>query len=115
MNDMKLPPPAPKGKSQPPSFDLTKRQEIVETRAFGKVTVNDVGADAFERIAVDAKNDSDLMLRMLLVAAAVGPNGERFTVESLSAFPARCFGDRAKLLHAAARVNGLSGDEVEKA
>jgi hypothetical protein len=121
MNDMsQLPPSAPKGKpasagTVAPSFDLTKHSEVIETKAFGKVTINDVGVDAFERIAIEAKGDSNLMMRLLLCAAAVGPKGERFTLDALSALPARCFSDRIALLRAAARVNGVGVDDVEKA
>jgi hypothetical protein len=115
MNDMKLPPPpASKAKPAPPSFDITKRHEVIESKSFGKVTINDIGADGFERLAIEAKGDSDLLMRTLLCAAATGPHGERFTVDMLAAMPARCFADRLTLMRAAANVNGLSGEEVEK-
>ena len=115
MNDMsQVPPPAPKGKPAP-RFDITKRSEVIETKSFGKVTINDVGVDAFERMAIEANADSSLMMRLLLCEAATGPKGERFTPDMLSSLPARCFGDRITLLRAAARVNGVGVDDVEKA
>ncbi len=118
MNDMsQVPPPPPKGKqpASPPSFSLNKQSEVIDTKAFGKVTINDVGVDAFERIAIEAKGDSTLMMRRLLCEAGIGPKGERFTLDLLSSLPARCFSDRIALLRAAARVNGVGVDDVEKA
>ncbi|TCK37973.1 hypothetical protein B0G84_3273 [Paraburkholderia sp. BL8N3] len=116
MNDMRMPPPpGPKAKPLAPAFDLERRHEVIATKAFGAVTINDVGADAFERIAVASKGETEAMMRSLLCAAAVGPNGERFTLDLLANFPARAFADRITLMRAAARVNGIAGDDVEKA
>jgi hypothetical protein len=36
-------------------------------------------------------------------------------MEQMAHWPARAFADRVKLIRAAARINGMAGDEVEKA
>lgn len=64
-----------RGSTKAPAFDLSQRHKIVKTNNDGAASMDDIGADELERIAVQAKGDSDLMLRMLLAAAAVGPNG----------------------------------------
>jgi hypothetical protein len=104
--------------SQPaPQFDLPFQSEQVPTRYLGLVTINDIGTDGIEKLVADAGGDVDTrtMQHRLLCACAVGPNGERFTMEQLERWPARAFQDRVKLLGAASRVNGMSGDDVEKA
>lgn len=104
--------------SQPaPQFDLTFQSEQVQTKYLGVVTIHDIGTEGVERIVLDAGGDTDtrLMQHRLLCASAVGPNGERFTMEQMAHWPARAFADRVKLIRAAARINGMAGDEVEKA
>lgn len=104
--------------SQPaPQFDLTFQSEQVQTKYLGVVTIHDIGTEGVERIVLDAGGDTDtrLMQHRLLCASAVGPNGERFTMEQMTHWPARAFADRVKLLRGAARINGMAGDEVEKA
>jgi hypothetical protein len=104
--------------SQPaPQFDLTFQSEQVETKYLGVVTINDIGTEGIEAIVLEAGGNSDtrVMQHRLLCASAVGPNGERFTMEQMAHWPARAFADRVKLIKAAARINGMAGDEVEKA
>jgi len=103
--------------SQPvPRFDLTFQSEQVQTKYLGLVTINDIGTDGIEAVVLETKGDTDtrLLQQRLLCASAVGPNGERFTMEQMANWPARAFADRVKLMKAAARINGMAGDEVEK-
>ncbi|MFM0224169.1 hypothetical protein [Paraburkholderia dipogonis] len=110
MTDLSVPPDGPA--FDPPAFE----SEQIETRCFGVVTVSDVGAEQFEALLAQPvyQQDTNALIRALLVEGARGANGERLTDDLLTHLPARGFHDRVKLMTAAARVNGLSTDEVEK-
>jgi hypothetical protein len=110
MNDMRIP------QAGPPSFfTIERREEVIDTHCFGRVTVHEVPALQIQ--AIHAKytesQDDAKFGYLLLCATATGEQGERFRLELFDELPVRAFEDVGKLVAAAVRINGKE-TEVEK-
>lgn len=98
-----------------PEFVVTTEVRTVATDSFGSVTLHAMNVRRFREISgtLDEKHPEEFGHR-LLCEMAVGPNGERFTIEGIDAFPISVIADIRTLVDACVLMCGHKPGEAKK-
>lgn len=98
-----------------PAFVVPTQTRKVKTESFGEVTLHAMNVRRFREVSetLDEKHPEEFGHR-LLCEMAVGPNGERFTMADIDAFPISVIADIRTLVDACVLMCGHKPGEAKK-
>lgn len=101
--------------SAPREFVVPSKTKVVHTEAFGAVTLRAMSIRRAREIAtqLDENRPEESGFR-LLCETATGPNGERFTMESIDEFPAHVMAEINLLVNEAAELSRATPADAKK-
>ena len=106
----------------PAFFHFDNKDEVIETRYLGKLTLHDVGYERVEAILFDEGRRTDAsdeaqktmmerVIKRLVLETVRGEHGERITNEAK--LPGRLMMDMIKIRKAVVRMYGLDSEDVK--